>query len=345
MWIFISANLFTNTPHSASQKYIQYTLGGEASDLATLNSFQSMAVLFTPIFGILMDKFYPMRLRIGPYLVVTEMIQIGCLLLIGTARLSMRTFMALRGVYTTAAITQAVIAMKTKLDIELKQKKKEFKDLRRELLPNQEQGEAKLMQNSANNPEEVGIGVYATFEAFSTIFAGLSLVLGGLLVDNLPNVKQAFLVTMTPNLVLLFFSVMFLKEKRQNTSFPEGKSLKEISSGTFKVITSKGMLLPIMIVMLINLAPSMAMAVNFITIKKVGWSYTQKGVVFAIQTFFMALILLQINRLTKVFSFDLMVFLGVLAKSSGRMLEVPLACVIFEGVGFAVMSILNGLAF
>ena len=71
IWIIISTNLFSTVLTNASQKYIQYNLEGDASDFANLGIFKNMAVLFTPFLGVMMDKFYPLRLRIGPYLIFT----------------------------------------------------------------------------------------------------------------------------------------------------------------------------------------------------------------------------------------------------------------------------------
>ena len=356
IWIFIAANLFTNVILTASQKYIQYNLQGEASDLVNLITFQSMAVLFTPFFGILMDKFYPMKLRVGPYLILTELTQVGCLSLIGMAKLSKGIFMFLLALYTcgnilTVAITQAVLAMKTKLDIEQKQWEKQLKDLEQR---DQEQGggdegefvvDSDHPKTSVKDSEAVGIGIYATFQAFSSIFGGISPVIAGLLVDYLPEVKQAFLVTMTPNIVLLIFATVFFKEKKQKTSFPKGKSVKDLFSGTFKVITSKSMLLPILLVMLIKLTPSMSQAINFITINQVGWSYTQAGAVSGLKTIVIAGILIQLQRLSKLLSFDIMVFTGVLSLAVARMAEVPLGYPVWTGIWYVLFTMMYGIFF
>ena len=141
---------------------------------------------------------------------------------------------------------------------------------------------------SGRESEAVGIEIYAMFSVFGSIFGGISPIIGGLFVDYLPNVKHSFLATMIPNLVLLVFSVSFLKEKRQNTTFPKGRSLKEIFSGAFKVITGNSMLLPVLIVMLINLAPTMCQVISFVVINRMRWSYTQMGTVIALKTAFMA---------------------------------------------------------
>ena len=348
IWIIISTYLFQAVITNASQKYIQYNLQGDASDLATLGTFKNMAVLFTPFLGILMDKFYPMRLRIGPYLVVTELVQIGCLLLIGTARLSKSVFMLLLAIYTcgnllTAAVTQAVIAMKTKLDIKLNQKNKELESLEEEAAEDKRVDQIGAYKGKES--EAIGIEIYAMFSVFGSIFGGLSPVLGGLLVDYLPNVKHVFLVVMTPNVALLVFAIIFLKEKRETTSFPEGRSLREIFSGAFKVITGKNMLLPILIVMLMNLTPTMAQAISFVIINKVGWSYTQMGSVLAFKTAFMAGVLIQLKRSSKNFRFDLMIFVGILVQVGGRVLEVPLAYPIFDGFEYSIFFFVYGTVF
>ena len=183
------------------------------------------------------------------------------------------------------------------------------------------------------------------FQSLGRSSEGYPPVLGGLLVDYLPNVKHVFLVAMTPNVALLVFSLMFLKEKRESTSFPEGKSLREIFSGAFKVIAGKNMLLPILIVMLMNLTPSMAQAIAFVVINKVGWSYTQMGSVLAFKTAAMAGVLIQLKSLAKNFRFDLMILVGILVQAIGRIFEVFLAYPVINGFGYLLIFFVHGTVF
>ena len=274
MWIFILGCLFIAIIKIANQKYIQYKLQGEATDLATLETFGSMAQLCTPFFGVMMDNFYPLRFRITPYLLFTEIIQIGCLLVIGLANVSKSVYLLLLAIYTclsilSMAITQAVIAIKTKVDIEIKEKEKELEVLTEAAMKTLEPNEGIIASrdpsDSTQSSDAVAIGIYATFSIFTELFGGISPVFSGFLVDSMTNIQRVYLVAMIPNLVLLAFTLFIFRERRMSSVYPQNtKSVKQTFVLTYQVLKKPALLLPTLVMLLISVTPTMSQAIIFI---------------------------------------------------------------------------------
>ena len=346
MWILIINILFSAIQGTASQKYIQYVLQGEASDLASVNSFKSLATLTAPFFGTLMDKVYPFGLRLGPYLILTECIQIACMYLIGTTPVSKSQFIVLLTIHNcgsilTGAITQAVIAIKTKKDIELKEKKK---TLRREL-----DRRTTILRDSdteevSEDSDKIGMDIYATFSLFSMICGGLSSMVAGLLVDNL-RTKTVFLAAMVPNIVLLLFTLIMFKESKEPSSFPPTSHSGSAFTVLKQITQTPALLLPLLAVMLASLAPNSGEVINFISISVVGWSYTQRGEVFTAKAVIVAVILMQVKKFNKSISFENMILIGIISTACGRFAEVHQAIPVFLGAPYVASFLINGINF
>ena len=222
VYALVFANVFKGLGGVANQKFIQSILEGEATDLATVDLFSKLTSVISPVFGYLMDNFYPFRYRIGPYLVFASLVSSLSLATVWAFPQSQRSFITAVTINACSlafvdVITQGVIVMKTKMDVELFDLNEELKEMAE--LP-REEGRRRLSHTDGSLPERmaerdrIGIRLFTAYAIYLGISGGIFKILSGVIVDNIP-IRNVYLLQASPGVLVTFFVLFLLKEAKE----------------------------------------------------------------------------------------------------------------------------------
>ena len=320
--------MFKGMDVNSNQKYIQSILHGEASDLATVELFTNLMSAAVPVFGYLLDNFYPFRVRTGPYVVFASLVASLSMILVWAFPLSMRSFTAVNTLYAcactfNAVITQGLLVLKTKMDVQIFDLKKE-----QESLKNEAQRQRRVSHIDGSAPEmvverdRIGIKLYITYGILSGIFKGIFTGLSGVIVDNLP-IKMVYLVLAAPGILMAAFVLLFIKEPKEKKLFSKSQDLLLTLKSFLKVFLSPLILLPAILKLITEMIPDVQEAIMFILINEGGWNYSQLGGAAALAMLCVFIAVLQLRRLTKFIRFELLFLIGTLSTAYSRLIEVP----------------------
>ena len=275
LWSLMLTGLLNGLGVLANQKYIQTVLSGEASDLATVDLFANIMSSVAPLFGYLMDVFYPFKIRIAPFLILAYLV--GSLSLISIwafphSKTSFVIILSINAASTTfvTVITQALIVLKTKLDIQLFDEQENLREIEKNIVGQKRVsnlGSAALERMAKR--DRIGIKLYTIYSVFNALFQGLSSVFSGFIVDNF-DIHLFYLISAIPGICIILFVLIVLREPKEEKWFAEGQDLLLTIKSFFKVFFSPLIFLPAVLKLLTKMIPDVGEAIRFILINQGG---------------------------------------------------------------------------
>ena len=325
----IFTTLFSGMNGLASQKFIQSVLHGEPSDLATADLYSNLVTAAAPIFGYLLDNFYPFRLRIGPYLVFASLVASLSHIYVWAFPQSKASYISALSVKACAStfvtvITQGLIVLKTKMDVELFDLKEELEGLKGP----PEQRERRLSHVDGAAPQRIvkrdriGIRLYTIYTIYTSMFEGLSTIFGGFIVDNVP-IKLVYLLSASPGIIVTGLIIFYLKEPKEKKWFSESQDLLLTIKSFFKVFFSPLILLPAILKLITSVVPDASDAIRFILINQGGWTYSQLGSVTALAALVVVIVIIKLRNFRQTSSFEFLFLVGTLSTAYTRVTEIP----------------------
>ena len=325
----IASSLFSSLEPLANQKYIQTRLYGQPSDLATVDLFSSTMSSMSPLFGYLVDNFYPFKKRIGPYLVFAYLVGSVAQYSIWAFKQSKSSFILAISINEASnafvkVLSQGLLVIKTKMDVEIFDLKEELKNLKKDKnwVEERKRVATGRLQHSAKR-ENIGIRLYTIFSIYTIFFQGASAVLAGYLIDSL-SVEAVYLVAALPGLCMVLFILTALRERSQKKKFSGGRAKLFGTIKQFVGILFHPMLfLPIFLKLLTRMVPDSTEAIKFILINKGGWSYSKFGQVTAVNAFLATFVVIVLQKVPRNSSFEKLFLAGILATGYARLIEIP----------------------
>ena len=347
LWCLIVKNAFNEILGLANTKYIQSKLHGQPSDLASLDFFTQLVRVGAPIGALLMDNYYPFKKKVGPYLVVAqilELISVGCVRLFDQTTNSFILLMSLRAIggALTGAIVQGMLVYKTKMDIQILDLQEYLRYIDR---PDFDLATEALSEGGLALREErdkAGIKIYTIFTLYTALFGGFSSIWCGFAVDKM-EIENAYFLATVPYIFITFVSLFILKEQTEPSHFPEGESVVEAAKKFKQVIFSPLLFLPIVLQILHNLAPDANEAIRFIMVYESGWTFSDLGLANAANAVIITAVVLGLQGFRETSTFRMLLLMGTFSMALSRLTHIPMMYPELDLNTFMVFYVLNAM--
>ena len=338
----IAYKIFGKMQKLANQKYVQSVIHGEPADLATVDLFSNLVSAIAPLFGLLLDNIYPFRRRFSLYVIFAATIIFTSLSCVWAFPQSKTSFIAAISVHASAdtfiaVVTQGVIAMKTKMDLEVYDLNKLIESMKTPEELEREKSETKndrSRRRFATPRDQIGLRLYTFYTVFKAFFEGISSIIGGLIVQYV-SIKLVYLIAATPGLFLILV-IYLIKEPKEDTMYANNQNLMQTTKSFFTVFFAPMVILPAILKLLTKAIPDPGDAINFILVNQGGWSYAQLGGLNAMAVPIVAYTVNKLSSLTKGSGFEFLFMIGILSFGWSQLFEIPL---IFTSIPFILFFI------
>ena len=325
----IASGLFNKMQGLGNLKYVQSVLHGEPSDLATVDLFSNLVSAIAPLLGFLLDNVYPFRRRFSPYLIFAGVVASASLICVGAFQQSKASFIAAVSINACvgafmSVVTQGVIVLKTKMDVQVFDMKEKIESLREsdegERFPSPVDGSTTEVVLSR---DRIGIRLYTFYTVFTALVEGISSIIGGLTVQFVP-IKIVYLIASSTGVLLTIYIICLVKEPKESNMFSESKNLVLTLKNFFKVFFAPLVIFPVLMKLMANAVPDVSDAISFILINQGGWTYGQLGGVNALAVPIVSTAVFLLSKFRKTARFQLLFLVGILSFGWSQLFEIPL---------------------
>ena len=347
IWCMIVASSFNGLLGLANTKYIQSKLHGQPSDLASLDFFTQLVTVGAPIGALLMDNYYPFRRKIGPYFIAAQLLEVISIACIGFFEQTTKSFIVLMslkaiGAAFTGAIVQGMLVYKTKMDIQILDLQEYLRyadrpdfDLATEALS---EGGLALREER----DKAGIKIYTIWTLYNALFGGFSSIWCGFAVDRM-EIENAYFLATVPFIFILLVLIFVFKEKTEESSFSKGEDLLEAAKQFKQVVFSPLLFLPIVLLVLHNLAPDADEAIQFIMLYESGWRFSDLGKANAANVAIITAVVLSLQGFRETSTFRMLLLMGTFSLALGRLTHIPMSYPELPLNTFLIFYVLNAM--